>query len=312
MTLSRVIRTVATATLMGGVAAPLVRRKLKLHPAAVLGSAAAAPVALCVLTERSKKRDLAVTVLQMWAYFAAYEMPADDMEKIESRVKVRYPIVFDEALGFGKSPGVRLQQRFHTAGHYKPWEKVLAWSHAVWFAVPHSAALYVLFTRPEQYAKLAPKLYLTFDLGAAVYWMLPTAPPWYANERGEIKIGDGPEFDRLLIGYGQQFLGDRFDLVYGALAGNPLAAMPSLHFGCSVAAAEMLADTGPVAGAIGRVYAGTLGVALVYLGEHYVLDLLAGGALALLARKIVENAESPAAAFSSFVQALERAAAKSQ
>jgi membrane-associated phospholipid phosphatase len=38
----------------------------------------------------------------------------------------------------------------------------------------------------------------------------------------------------------------------------------------------MLAETGPVAGALGWAYATTLGVALVYLGEHYVVDLAVG------------------------------------
>jgi membrane-associated phospholipid phosphatase len=56
--------------------------------------------------------------------------------------------------------------------------------------------------------------------------------------------------------------------------------MPSLHFGTSVMAAHVLAGTGRAAGTVGWAYSGTLGVALVYLGEHYVIDLIAGAALA--------------------------------
>jgi hypothetical protein len=36
---------------------------------------------------------------------------------------------------------------------------------------------------------------------------------------------------------------------------------------------------------VGWAYAGTLGVALVYLGEHYVVDLAVGLALTQLVRK---------------------------
>ena len=43
----------------------------------------------------------------------------------------------------------------------------------------------------------------------------------------------------------------------------------------------MLTDAGPVEGAVGWTYALTLGFALVYLGEHYVVDLLAGMGLVL-------------------------------
>ena len=68
--------------------------------------------------------------------------------------------------------------------------------------------------------------------------------------------------------------------LYDVLGGNPLAAMPSLHFATSVMAAHVLSDAGPVQGALGWAYAGTLGFALVYLGEHYVVDLVAGLALA--------------------------------
>jgi membrane-associated phospholipid phosphatase len=56
--------------------------------------------------------------------------------------------------------------------------------------------------------------------------------------------------------------------------------MPSLHFATSVTAAHVLSDTGRVAGALGWTYVATLGLALVYLGEHYVTDLAAGLALA--------------------------------
>jgi membrane-associated phospholipid phosphatase len=44
-------------------------------------------------------------------------------------------------------------------------------------------------------------------------------------------------------------------------------------------AATLLAEVGPIAGALGWTYALTLGFALVYLGEHYVADLVAGAVL---------------------------------
>ena len=43
--------------------------------------------------------------------------------------------------------------------------------------------------------------------------------------------------------------------------------------------------SGALAGAVGWVYAATLAVALVYLGEHYVVDLLAGAALTAAVRR---------------------------
>ena len=85
---------------------------------------------------------------------------------------------------------------------------------------------------------------------------------------------------RMMVEYGEQFWKQGWAPLYGVLGGNPLAAMPSLHFATSVTAAHVLADTGRVAGVLGWTYAATLGLALVYLGEHYVVDLVAGLALA--------------------------------
>lgn len=81
-------RAAAGTALVLGVAAPLVRRRLKLPPAAVLGTAAMAPVALCVLFPRSRARDVGRASLQMWAYLAGYEMPNDDPAGLEWRAHI--------------------------------------------------------------------------------------------------------------------------------------------------------------------------------------------------------------------------------
>ena len=118
-----------------------------------------------------------------------------------------------------------------------------------------------------------------FDVGVIGYWAIPTAPPWYAARHGLLEDGRTPELRRMMVEYGEQFWKSGWAPLYGVLGGNPLAAMPSLHFATSVTAAHVLAGTGPVAGALGWTYAATLGLALVYLGEHYLVDLLGGAVL---------------------------------
>jgi membrane-associated phospholipid phosphatase len=84
--------------------------------------------------------------------------------------------------------------------------------------------------------------------------------------------------------------------------------MPSLHFATSVSAAHVLSETGKSAGRLGWTYAILLGVALVYLGEHYVVDLATGLALAEGVRVGAPAVVRPARRLSGAVQALERAA----
>ena len=276
--------------MVAGAAAPLLRRRARLSPAVVLGAAATAPAALCVVVPRTRARDVAVCALQMWAYVAAYKMPHDDADSQEQRVHVHYPIVVDRVLGFGDLPSARLQRALSRKGHFRRYEKVLVWVHWVWFFVPHTALLYVLLRRHERFGRAAVMTYAVFDLGAVVYWIVPTAPPWYAATHGglddsataaagEPRAGVEPAVRRMMVEYGEAFWKDGWGPLYSVLGGNPLAAMPSLHFATSVMAATLLAEVGPVAGALGWTYALTLGFALVYLGEHYVADLVAGAAL---------------------------------
>ena len=148
-------------------------------------------------------------------------------------------------------------------------------------------------------------MYATFDLGLVGYWAIPTAPPWYAAQKGLMDDGITPELRRMMVEYGEHFWGSGWGPLYGLLGGNPLAAMPSLHFATSVMAAHLLAETGPVAGAIGWAYASTLGLALVYLGEHYVTDLAAGLALTEGIRRATPAARPLLMRVSAAVQALE-------
>jgi membrane-associated phospholipid phosphatase len=96
--------------------------------------------------------------------------------------------------------------------------------------------------------------------------------------------------------------------MYKALGGNPWAAMPSLHFATSVTAAISLAETGRTAGTAGWAYALTLGFALVYLGEHYVTDLVAGAGLVASVRGGEQLVEPAVLAVNRRLQSLERLA----
>ena len=254
---------------------------------------------------RSRLRDVAVCGLNMWAYLAAYEMPNDDPEQLARRVRFRYPIAIDRAIGLGVPPTLRLQRAFAKPGRINRFERVLVWCHWMWFFVPHGTVLYVLARHREQFGRSAARMYAVFDLGAVFYWAIPTAPPWWAALHGDLADDQAVQMRRMMIEYGEQFWGDRWGDLYDVLGGNPLAAMPSLHFATSLMAAHLLAETGPVAGALGWTYAALLGLALVYLGEHYVADLIAGAALAETVRTQAPRMAPLAQGISKAVQVLE-------
>jgi membrane-associated phospholipid phosphatase len=143
-----------------------------------------------------------------------------------------------------------------------------------------------------------------YDLGCIVYAAVPTAPPWWASEQGRTDA----EVRRIMVEVGEEEWGKAWPALYDTLGGNPWAAMPSLHFASSLMAALLLSEMGPKAGALGWAYAGTLGFALVYLGEHYVIDLVAGATLVFAIRRGERYAEPAAQAASRALQRLERIA----
>jgi membrane-associated phospholipid phosphatase len=147
--------------------------------------------------------------------------------------------------------------------------------------------------------------YAVFDIGAFVYWLAPTAPPWYAASVAGREDHGAEDVRRMMVEYGEQFWRDGWGPLYSVLGGNPLAAMPSLHFATSLMAALLLAETGPVAGALGAGYATVLGFALVYLGEHYAADLLGGAALTVAVRRLGPRAGPALARCGRAVAALE-------
>jgi membrane-associated phospholipid phosphatase len=184
-------------------------------------------------------------------------------------------------------------------------DRVLIWAHWLWFLEPHGALAYILAFRRDLFPRAAVLTYAVFDVGVLGYWALPTAPPWYAAQHGRIEDGRMPGMRRVMYEYGEQFWKEGWQPLYDFLGGNPLAAMPSLHFATSLMAAHLLSEVGPLEAAAGWGYVLTLALALVYLGEHYLIDLLAGLALTEGIRRVAPRARPLLAAVSRGVQALE-------
>ena len=275
------MRAGATGLIAAAVAVPLLRRRLRVPAPVTVAACAGGPLALAVLFPRSKKRDVALYAMQMWAFIMVHEIPFDDPQRLRARLRSRYPIVSDRVIGGGRLPNTRLQQRLARFSGVRVVDRVLTWTHWLWFFEPYVSLALVLVRNNERFPRAARQMAAVFDLGCAVYFAVPTAPPWWASEEGLT----GEEVRRVMVEVGEDTWGSAWPKMYDALGGNPWAAMPSLHFATSLVAALSLAEVGKVEGALGWTYAGTLGFALVYLGEHYVTDLLAGAALVAVVRR---------------------------
>lgn len=302
--LRKAVRAGAAAAIGAAVAVPLLRHRARIPAPVTVAACGAGPLGLAVLYPRSRKRDVAMYALQMWAFTMVHELPYDDPERLRARLRIRYPIVADRLIGFGQLPNVRLQRGLTRLSRVGTLNRFLTWAHWLWFLEPYVALAFILLRHPEHFPRAARRLAAVFDTGCAVYFAAPTAPPWWASENGH----SGEEVRRIMVEVGEETWKSAWPGMYKALGGNPWAAMPSLHFATSVSAALSLAETGRGPGVAGWGYALTLGFALVYLGEHYVTDLVAGGALVAAVQRGEALAEPAVEAVNRRLQGLERLA----
>ncbi len=299
------VRAGAAAAVGAAIALPLVRKRLRIPGPVTLAVAASGPIAVAVLGPRSRKRDVALFAMQMWAFTVVHEMPYDDPEALRRRLYTRYPITIDTRLGLGRLPGTRLQTFLAGRRHTAALDRVLTVTHWLWFFEPYFVLSWILVRHPEHFPRAARQLAAVFDGGALGYWALPTAPPWWASEQGFIE----EPVRRIMVEVGEPLWGRFWSPLYAALGGNPWAAMPSLHFATSVQGAISLTEASREEGAIAWTYALTLGFGLVYLGEHYVTDLLAGAGLIAAVRRADPLFAPAVARISTVIQRLERIAA---
>jgi membrane-associated phospholipid phosphatase len=286
------------------VAVPLLRKRLRLPPAATVTACAAGPLAIAVLYPRTRKRDVALYAMQMWAFIMVHELPYDDPERLQSRLRSRYPTAVARVIGLGRLPNVRLQKAIARLRCAATVNRVLTWTHWVWFFEPYLALAWILWRHPERFPRAARQMAAVFDFGCIGYFAIPTAPPWWASEQGLT----GEPVERIMIGVGEETWRSAWSKMYEALGGNPWAAMPSLHFATSAMAAIQLSEAGAIEGAVGWAYSLTLGFALVYLGEHYFTDLAAGAGLVAAVRRGEPLAEPAVHAVTGGLRRLERLA----
>jgi membrane-associated phospholipid phosphatase len=299
------VRVGAAAVVGAAIALPLVRKRLRVPGPVTLAVSASGPLAVAVLAPRSGRRDVALFAMQMWAFTVVHEMPYDDPERLRRRLYARYPIAIDTKIGLGRLPGARLQTLLAGRRHTAALDRVLTITHWLWFFEPYAVLSWILVRHPEHFPRAACQMAAVFDAGAFGYWAVPTAPPWWSSEQGLTK----EPMRRIMLEVGEPLWGRLWGPLYKALGGNPWAAMPSLHFATSVQGAVSLSEASREEGAIAWAYALTLGFGLVYLGEHYLTDLLAGAGLVGAVRRADPAFAPVVGRISAVIQRLERLAA---
>ena len=201
----------------------------------------------------------------------------DDIQANGRHVFSSYAILGDRALLHGHVAPELLQQ---WSVRWLDWIALgFHFSHFVFF-VPFTVAAW---WSDRTYALWSQRaLLVVFGVGEAIYYLLPTVPPWLAFEQGLLP----PIRHTTRILYAQLMTDGAIRLVDT----NPVAAMPSLHVAIPVACAVIgwSAFRRPIAATI-SCYAALQCLAVMYLGEHYLVDVIAGALLGFLATTVTRG-----------------------
>lgn len=199
---------------------------------------------------------------------------------------IHVPIDGDRLLFAGRVPTVWLQQHlWHGVSNVRWYDYAAFGVYMTYFfaTLLVGAALWVFaYHRFRRYVVAVGVLTIT---GFITYVLFPAAPPWYASDHGAIAHSErltGIVWSQTLPGFSTVVKSSQ------ALA-NPVAAMPSLHAGFTLLIALSLWKSARWWARIPLVaYPVLMGFTLVYFGEHYVTDILAGWVYAVCVYAAVE------------------------
>jgi membrane-associated phospholipid phosphatase len=296
------IRRAAFSALVLAFALPKLRERLDL-PRPVGFAAWLGPPAAAVALPRGRVRSYATFMAQMWAYLRSFELSYAAPERLAARLRVEYPIAIDRRLGLGRTPTQRLQGWRAGAAPARLVDRVLGAVYFAWALERQAGLLWILIRHPARFARAAALVSAAFDVGWVLYTAVPTAPPWWAG-----KVGALPGVTRATVDASCELPLVPEENERDSDQGNPWASTPSTHTASAAMLAIALSELDPRAGLAAWSYVAALGLALTYLGEHYLFDVLTGIALAAVLRLGEPLAGPPARRIAAAFDALSKAA----
>lgn len=188
---------------------------------------------------------------------------------------------FSEMINFdrwltGVIPPNWLQQHLYH-GSLQWYDYYFYFLYMMHFTAPILFAAVIWRTRSNQYWRYVLSFVVLSYLGFLTYVIFPAAPPWMAAAQGLID-----PIHRLGGDIWAQMGVHDFPTLYAKFAPNQVAAVPSLHAAYPVLAWLFVRRLyGNRAAAVFAIYPLSMAFGVVYLGEHYLFDVLLGAAFAV-------------------------------
>ncbi|CAN5820812.1 hypothetical protein BH24CHL3_BH24CHL3_03960 [soil metagenome] len=204
-------------------------------------------------------------------------------------VRVENLVDFDVALMFGHEPVSTLQRWIYTPGNPQWWDYLSLIVYSMHFALPCIFAFLLWVTKKQRFWQFTLALCLMTYSAFVFFLLYPAAPPWLANSWGVVSgIGWPAGSVTATIDIAPIRSLDTFSIWQNA-SPHPVAAMPSLHAGFPWLVLLFAVKYFGWKGLVVVPYNIELWFSVVYLANHWVVDILAGMAWATLAFAIVDT-----------------------
>ena len=218
--------------------------------------------------------------------FFAYELMRGYADNFGATVHVEDVLALERLLFLGYVPTQVLQQWLHPPTGIDPWAVLGTVFYFLHFPLPLAVAFFLWLRRRRVFYDYVAALIVLSMAGFVTYLLLPVAPPWWAAERGllpgvEYLKEQGFEDLARAFGFEGRYL---FSYTIYQINPNQVAAVPSLHAAYPFLAFLFATRTfGRRVGGLMLLYSVCVWFAIVYIADHYVVDIVAGLAYAAAA-----------------------------
>jgi membrane-associated phospholipid phosphatase len=220
---------------------------------------------------------LVVGFMPVIVFLYAYDLLRGTADGFSSHVYALPQLRVDEWLFGGTAPTITLQRWLYTPGAVHPWDYAAIVVYLTYFVVPITVAAIAWYRAPAVFGRFVT-LWIGLSFAALVtYALYPADPPWLASRHGFLPhvVRIAPQLTRDLGVDLTRVMGSK-DYV------NKVAAVPSLHAATALLISMVFWSRTVRWRWLLVLYPLAMAMALVYLGEHYVSDVLLGWLYAVL------------------------------
>jgi hypothetical protein len=214
--------------------------------------------------------------------FFAYELMRGYADNFGAEIHVEDVLALERWLFLGSVPTQVLQAALHPASGVDPWALVGTVFYFLHFPLPLGVAFLLWLRRRRAFYDYVAALIVLSMAGFATYLVLPVAPPWWAAERGLLPgvtylKDQGFQDLARMFGFEGRYL---FSYTVYQINPNQVAAFPSLHAAYPFLAFLFARRSFGRLGWAMLAYSACVWFSIVYIADHYVIDILGGLAYA--------------------------------